>query len=289
MRIFLTEPTRRAGFGSGDSAKDFLPIEAMSASGTVASIYRYPVKGLSPEPMASVDLQAGEPLPLDRRYAIENGPSGLDLAAPRHLPKIHFLMLMRNERLAALESRYDPASHELAIHHHGEEVARGNLQTDEGRTAIERFFARTFARELRGPPRVLEAPGHSFSDTPKKVVSLINLASVAELAALTGQPVHPLRFRANVYIAGWPAWHEFDLIGRTLAVGNVRLTITKRIVRCAAVNVDPLTGLRDLTLPHDMMRRYGHDDCGVYAEVVAGGTVTAGDPIVASEQLSSTA
>ena len=71
----------------------------------IVSIYRYPVKGLSPEPLASVRVAAGETLPFDRAWAIENGPSKFDPAAPRHLPKIAFLMLMRNERLAALADR----------------------------------------------------------------------------------------------------------------------------------------------------------------------------------------
>jgi uncharacterized protein YcbX len=44
----------------------------------IAAIYRYPVKGLTPEPLPSVTLTAGGTLPADRRYAIENGPSGFE-------------------------------------------------------------------------------------------------------------------------------------------------------------------------------------------------------------------
>ena len=65
--------------------------------------------------------------------------------------------------------------------------------------------------ELRGPPKVLHGEGHSFSDVAKKVVSIINLASVAAVENAAGAPVNPLRFRGNIYVAGWPAWHEFDL------------------------------------------------------------------------------
>ena len=60
--------------------------------------------------------------------------------------------------------------------------------------------------------------------------------------------------------------------------------MVKRIVRCAAVNVDPDTGARDLAIPHALMRRLGHTDCGIYAEVIAGGTIAAGDAIAATEQ-----
>jgi uncharacterized protein YcbX len=76
-----------------------------------------------------------------------------------------------------------------------------------------------------------------------------------------------------------PAFHEFDLLDRTLAIGAVRLKVMKRIVRCAATNVEPRTGIRDLEIPKTLMRAFGHMDCGVYAEVMEAGTVTAGDPI----------
>jgi hypothetical protein len=248
-------------------------------SARLAAIYRYPVKGLTPENLPGVALGVGQTLPADRAYAIENGPSGFDPAAPQYFPKTRFLMLMRNERLARLRSRYHDDDHVLTISRDGIEVARGDLESDEGRAAIENYFAANFADELRGPPRILAGRGHSFSDVANKVVSIINLASVDELSTLVGRPVHPLRFRANLYVEGWPAWHEFSLLGQTIAIGDARLKIVKRIVRCAATNVDPETAARDLDLPKTLLREYGHADCGVYAEVTAAGSIAQGDAI----------
>jgi uncharacterized protein YcbX len=245
----------------------------------LSAIYRYPVKGLSPEPLQRAALRAGETLRADRRYAIENGPSGFDPAAPSYLAKSHFLMLMKNERLAALETRYDDATHVLIIRHEGRELARGDLSTREGRLAIEAFFRRFMPAELRGPPKVLEAPGHSFSDVAAKVVSIINLASVAAIETVVGAPVNPLRFRANLYVEGWPAWHEFGLVGQEIAIGDARLKVAKRIVRCAATNVDPDTGIRDLAIPAALMRTFDHADCGIYAQVIAAGDIAPGDAI----------
>ncbi len=142
-------------------------------------------------------------------------------------------MLMRNERLAALRTDYDEASHTLTIQWEGREAARGDLRTKEGRLAIEAFFRRFMPKELRGPPKVLFGDGHSFSDVAKKVVSIINLASVAAVENAAGAPVNPLRFRGNVYVAGWPAWHEFDLLGRELAIGK-RAAQSGQAHRCAA-------------------------------------------------------
>jgi len=242
-------------------------------------IYRYPVKGLSAELMERARLTAGQTVPGDRQYAIENGPIGFDPAAPAYFPKQRFLMLMRNERLARLDTRFDEATHTLALRDGGDTV-RGDLRTPEGRRRIEDFFAALCADELRGPPRVLHAPGHSFSDVARKVVSIINLASVATIETLIAAPVDPLRFRANLYVEGWPAWGEFELVGKTLALGaDARARVIKRIERCAATNVEPGTGIRDLTIPHSLFRACGHSDCGIYAEVIAGGTIAAGDRI----------
>src|ERR1700694_2338060 len=245
----------------------------------IASLYRYPVKGLSPEPLGSVGLEVGETFPADRRYAIENGPSGFDPADPKWMAKAHFLMLMRDQWLAGLRARFDDASNTLTIRHDGSSAPQGNLETAEGRAAIEVFFATGFAGAIKGPPKVLSGNGHSFSDVARKVVSIINLGSVAAIENMVGLPVHPLRFRANLYVSGWPAWHEFDLLGRTLAIGDIRLKVVKRITRCAAVNVDPETAARDLDIPPALMRRLGHNECGVYAEVIAGGTIGVGDAI----------
>src|SRR5260370_5329274 len=242
------------------------------ASPKIHAIYRYPVKGLSPEPLARATLAVAETLPGDRLYAIENGPSGFDPAAPRHQPKQRYLMLMRNERLARLRTRFDDASHTLAIETEGREAARGDLRTAEGRAAIERFFARFCADELRGPPKVLRAPSFSFPDVARKVVSIINLSSLPAIEDVIGRAVHPLRFRGNVYVTGWPAWRQFDLLRPEIALGKrARLGIIKRIVRCAATNVDPDTGIRDLAIPDTLMRRFHHANCGTYAQAVKAG------------------
>jgi uncharacterized protein YcbX len=250
---------------------------------SVNSIYRYPLKGFSPERLTKVMLSPGQTLPADRRYAIENGPSGFDPAHPAYFPKTKFLMLMRHEQLAALRSRYDEASHILTISKDGKEVARGNLGQAEGRSEIERFVADYCADVLEGPPRVLVAAGHSFSDVARKVVSLINLASVRAVGELVGQDLDPLRFRGNVFVSGWPAWHELDLVGKTLAIGPTKLKVVKRIVRCAAVNVDPTTAVRGVNLPAAMQRELGHSDCGIYAEVLSGGEIGEGSAIAEVE------
>jgi uncharacterized protein YcbX len=256
-----------------------------SDTATIRAIYRYPVKGLSPQALDRTRLTAGQTIPADRLYAIENGPTGFDPASPAYFPKQRFLMLMRNERLAALRTEFVEATHTLTVHWQGAEAARGDLRTPQGCKAIEDFFARYCSDELRGPPKVLHGEGHSFSDVAKKVVSIINLASVAAVENAVGLPVNPLRFRGNIYLSGWPAWREFDFLGQTVAIGKTaRAKIIKRIQRCAATDVDPDTGIRDLTIPRTLLDNFDHTDCGVYAEVTAAGDIAPGDPITPAPQ-----
>jgi uncharacterized protein YcbX len=245
----------------------------------IAALYRYPVKGLMPEPLDRVRLTSGETFPNDRAYAIENGASGFDPRAPRHLPKANFLMLMRNERLAGLDARFDDATATLTLRRDGEVLAEGSLATEAGRRAVEAFFDAFAADELRGPAKVLHVPGFSFSDVAAKVVSLINLESVRDLGARLGTEVNPLRFRGNILVEGLPAWAELDLVGKRVAIGNVVLEGMDRIVRCAATNVNPETADRDLAIPRSLLELYGHGDCGAYLRVVEGGELRVGDSL----------
>ena len=245
----------------------------------VSSLYRYPVKGLSPEPMQSVSLQPGQTVPFDRAYAIENGGGRFDPAAPRYLPKVNFLMLMRDERLASLQTRFDDATETLTVMRDGKQVARGQLTTPLGRQLIEQFLAAYMKAELRGAPKIVHAEGHSFSDVAAKCLHVVNLASVRELERAVGRPVDPLRFRANVYLDGLAPWSEFGWENKEIGLGPVRLAVFARTQRCEATNVDPATGTRDMAIPAQLTRAWGHQDFGIYAKVNAGGDVAVGDAV----------
>ncbi|WP_257170822.1 MOSC domain-containing protein [Bradyrhizobium sp. SRS-191] len=249
----------------------------------ITGLYRYPVKGLTPEPLQTAPLRVGETLPADRRYALENGPTGFDPAAPVWKPKTAYLMLMRNERLAGFKTHFNDATNILTIRKDGAIVAQGDLESAEGRASVERFFAAEFADELRGPTKLLSGGGYAFTDLARKVISIINLASLAEIEQLVGAPIHPLRFRANLYVAGWPAWHETTLMGETLRIGSARLKVVKTTTRCAAVNVDPDTAARDLDIPPALMQARGNNECGIYAEVIEGGNIAVGDELAVEQ------
>lgn len=250
---------------------------------TVAHIYRYPVKGLSAESLEGVDLCARIGIPGDRGFALALPSTRFDPANPEWLAKTNFLMLMRHERLAALQTAFDEHDRILTVRHDGEEVARGCVDTEAGRAAIEDFFGSFMDGKISGKPNLVAAPvNHMFSDHMNPVLSVINLATIRDIERVVGQPVDPLRFRADLYVDGAPPWSEFQWVGGTLEIGSARLTATERIDRCAATTVKPGGGVRDINIPRALQHAFGHIDCGIFARVESDGRVAVGDAVVAA-------
>ena len=250
-----------------------------SAAARINSIYRYPVKGLSPQPLARTRLVPGATLPADRLYAIENGPSGFDPAAPAYFPKIRFLMLMRNERLAALRTDYDEASHTLTIHSEGREAARGDLRT-RGRPPRDRgllppLHAEGTARTAEGAarPRATASPtwpGRSCRSStsprsrrwrPRWARRSIRCASAAMSMSPAGRP------GTNSICSTREIAHR-----RRAAQGGQAHRALRRHRRRSR-HRHP----RPRRFRTTLMQSFGHADCGVYAEVIAGGEIAVGD------------
>jgi len=253
----------------------------VSAVPAIASLLHYPIKGMGGIELPRVTLKAGEGMPLDRAYAIENGGKRFDAQNPKWLPKANFLQLMQHERLASLALTFDEASHTLTLFRDAKQIAKGDLQTKLGRQMIEQFLAAYMKADLRGPPRIVSAPGHSFTDIAEKALHLVNLESVRNLSRTAGIDLDPLRFRANVYFEGMPAFEERHWCGKTVACGGTTLKVFDETGRCEATSVDPKTARRGLSVPATLERTWGHTKLGLYAKVISGGEVEAGSAIAA--------
>jgi uncharacterized protein YcbX len=246
-------------------------VKEANLVGAVQSIWRHPVKGFTPERLDAVALTAGACFPSDRLYAVEDGPSGFDPAA-------------------LVRTRYDDETGVLEARLDGQPPLRAPLRQAAGREAFAAWLTEVLGDEVRGPLKVLPAPGdHRFMDDTQGFVSIINLASLRDLEEKIGQPVDPRRFRANFYVEGWPAWAENDASGRRLVLGEVEVEIIKPIKRCVATHVDPDTGDRDIDVVRALFEAYGNMNCGAYASVVRGGRVGVGDAAAFEDQLSAQA
>jgi uncharacterized protein YcbX len=254
-------------------------------TGHVAAIFRHPVKGFTPEPLDFADLAPGEGFPHDRMWAVENGPSGYDPTAPAWVSKQKFTVLAAIPKVAAARTRYDEASGVLTAQAPDAGGFAGRLAEAEGRAAFADWLTGLLPPDdLRGPLKVVEATGKfRFTDHPQGQVSLINMASVRDLSRTLGVELDPLRFRANVYVEGWPAWAENGWEGRDLMLGWAKARVFKPIVRCAATEVDPTTAVRDVEVVKGLFDAYGHMNCGIYVNITAPGRVGLGDAVTAPE------
>ena len=245
---------------------------------SIADLFVYPIKGLSAQRLGAAAIRAGAPFPGDREFALLRPGAPIDPAAPHWAKKGNFAMLMLDEALARATTRCEDGR--VRAEAPGRPpFAGGFAQEDERRAFGEWLHALT--PQFSAPPTWVRAPGGHFMDKPDNVISLINLETVRALAALWGRPVDPMRFRANIYIEGAPAWSEFGWIGQDIALGGLAFRVDRRNGRCAAVNVDPATGVRDLDIPRWLRDAFGHKDLGVYLFAREDGRIAPGDAVVA--------
>ena len=245
----------------------------------IEHLYRFPVKGLTAEALEQAEVVTGGAIPWDRAFALAQGDAGFDAAAPAWLPKYNFMCLLKNERIARLRSHFDARSGLLAIiAPDGSGVVEDALSAS-GRERIAAFLVGFLGEEARGQPSFHYLPGHVFGDQRKPAISLINLESLRDYEAKVGARRHRRRFRANIWFSGAPAWSECAWVGQTIQVGGALLRVTKRIVRCAATQVNPETAVRDADPVQELQRLYGHSDLGIHAEVIEGGRFALGDGV----------
>ena len=265
-------PSRRA------FSKQIILRQGSEAMPVLKNIYRYPIKGLSAQPLANVELQAKKPFPHDRVFALVRPGAPFDTSNPRWGKKGLFVMLMLEEALARVRTTLDVDTQQLTITEGNRQLIVADLNDEAARAKVEEIIWQLIPA-LRGAPTLVRSPDGHFMDKPDNVVSLINLATVRSLEAQWGVKIDPLRFRANFYIDGARPWEEFDWVGSDIRIGETLFRVDRRNGRCGATNVNPQTGRRDLDLPGSLRAAFGHKDLGVYLVTRKDGRVAVGDGV----------
>ncbi|MDE8350223.1 MAG: MOSC domain-containing protein [Acidocella sp.] len=250
----------------------------------ISSLYRYPVKGLTPEPLTSATLAPGRCIPWDRAFALAQGDSAFNPANPGWVSKSNFMCLLKNAHIALLQTRFNETTGLLSVTAPNGDSFEASPFTPQGQAEFARFFTRYLGDEARygsaeKPPSFHYVPAHSFCDHQTQVISLIGLGSLGALEAAAGGPRDKRRFRANIYIENIAPWEEFTWLGREITIGTSRLVVQERIDRCGATTVNPDTAVRDANPVLELKRNFGHIELGIFAEVLTGGTIKPGDSI----------
>lgn len=244
----------------------------------VAEIYRHPVKSLGEEALDTADLAPGRAIPWDRTWALAHGRTEWSPANPVWGRPGNFINQTHVPRLAQIRTAFDAETGQLTLSHPDRPALDIRPGTDAGNAALTDWVAPlTEGTTRQGPFTVCQAPGVTFTDFEDSHISIASVASRRALGQMAGRTLEPVRFRMNIWIDGIAPWTELDLIGREIEIGGARLKLTGRCKRCNATKANPATGRRDVEVPELLFDRFGHMDFGVYAQVVAGGTVRRGD------------
>jgi uncharacterized protein len=133
--------------------------QQIGMSAHVAALFRYPVKGFSPEPLGHADLTAGACFPCDRLYAIENGPSGFDPEAPAFVSKQKFTVLAATPRIAVASTAYEAETTTFRATAPGLPAFAGRLDEDAGREGLAQWVKRLLGDTVNPDLKVLRSPG----------------------------------------------------------------------------------------------------------------------------------
>lgn len=116
-------------------------------------------------------------------------------------------------------------------------------------------------------------------------VSLVTSSSLRLLAERLGVPVAGERFRATFLLAtpGLDPHAEDGWVGHELQLGEATVRVRGPVPRCAVVDLDPVSGARDVPVLRTLAgyrRGDGEIRFGVDADVTVPGRVSVGDRVV---------
>jgi uncharacterized protein YcbX len=243
----------------------------------VSHLWRHPIKGCGVEAVARTDLVAGATMPWDRVWAVAHDAAKVRPGEDGWAACVNFARGARTAELMAIRAVTDEAAGRVTLSH----PRRPEITVDPddaGDAARLVAWLTPLCDPARARPAFVVRAERGMTDSAFPSIAVLNRASLDALGGPLGAPLAMERFRGNVWLDGLEPWAEFDLVGRELAVGDATVVVRERITRCKATSVNPETGRVDADTLRALEAGWGHQDFGVYAEVLAGGAVAVGDP-----------
>ena len=256
----------------------------------VTALYRYPVKGFTPERCQRITVLPGGRVAGDRvlNFRFADAP----VADTAWCRKYHGVVLANTPGLARLNVRFDESAQRLRIAFEDHVLADEPLD-EAGRQrlvdAITGYVLSLDENPLKGQPARLplklvgDGATPRYQDNEAGQVTLHSRESLASTGVALGEAnLNELRFRHNIVIEGAAAWEEQSWVGRKLRVGNVAFETVVPKVRCLATHANPLTGERDLEVMQTLVRAFKQQQptFGVGMLSGAGGDVCLGDVVI---------
>ncbi len=239
---------------------------------SVAEIWRHPIKAHGAEPLDRVDLTAGECLPFDRHWAAPHAAAQLEGTAWAHCR--NFSRGAGAPDLMAVTARFDPASNLMTLNH----PSAGTVEFDPDNAPQEFLrWANPLIPEGRPATTGLIRADVPMTDNANPLVSIMNMASMADLGRHLNHPMDSRRFRGNIWLDGVPAWDEENWVGQRIIINDVEFEVVEPINRCRATEANPDTGKRDADTLGGLRHLRDHTHFGMLARVKNNGSIAVGD------------
>ncbi len=259
----------------------------MTASGTINSLWRYPVKSMRGEELEEAFVGfAG--IYGDRLYAFKSSasPKGLPFFTAREQTQmLRYQPRFRHPDKAAQPANLaeaqsiEPGVTPLPA---GPEDLGVDVVTPSGTVlAIDDPALIPMLVEGAGDAPQLTLIRSDRAMTDCRPISLFSIQTAQELGDELGVGIDKRRFRANIYLdlGAADGFVEDEFVGRTMRVGSkVVISILERDPRCKMITLDPDTAESNPQILRPVAQ--GHEGkAGVYAAVLVEGVVRRGDEI----------
>jgi uncharacterized protein len=269
-------------------------MEAVSDAGTIAALWRYPVKSMMGEEINSAEFTP-RGLYGDRVYALSDTSSG-KIASAKNPSKWPSLFRFRASFLEPPASdralpaarimlpggttivSSQPDADDLLSRELGRPVTI--LSSAPEHAELEEYWPDMEELALKDTVTDEALPSGTFFDLA--ILHILTTSTIESLRALYPEGRFEVRrFRPNIVVNTGGAEEGFvegTWIGKELSVGDIRLKITGPCPRCV------MTTLPQYDLPKDpgILRtaaQHNQAHVGVYATVVKSGSAAVGDPI----------
>jgi len=238
----------------------------------VTHLWRHPIKSHGRETVQTVIVSPGQTMPGDRVWAVAHEASTAD--GSEWVSCANFSRGAKAPQLMAISAHMDRDM--LTLSHPDRPDLR--FSPDSEQRAFLEWVKPLMPADRAASARLIRVPGRGMTDSDFPSISLCNMASHRAVSQKLGQDLSQVRWRGNIWFDGLPLWEEFDWLGRDVQIGEAVFHVRQRIARCLATTANPDTGVRDAdTL--GALDSWGHQDFGVYAEVVQGGEISVGDKV----------
>jgi uncharacterized protein len=260
----------------------------------VAALYRYPVKGFTPEACDTLTVLDEGSIAGDRVLGIRFADTAA--ADEAWSKKTEMVVLANTPGLARLHLRFEAEALRLRLSV-ASTVLVDEVLNNAGRkrlaAAVANYVLTLDENPLAGHPERLPLRVVGDGITPRyhdAEAGQVTLHGRGSLHALTAVFAHAdvseLRFRSNIAVEGLDAWEEHSWVGRTVRIGTVEFDVVRPKFRCLATHANPTTGARDLPILTTLTTVFGQEKPTFAVAIVprrAGGHIHVGDHVTLVE------